>query len=217
MIALTYIRTPCPTVSGITTTLHLDLQKPEILPLFSSSNLSSLSKLQVDSTKDLQALRSAISAHLRRDRLGRGLLRRLGFSRWSSNRLGLGGHREVLGLNGWLHLRLGDCGAGHLGHLGRRKRATVVNVLLGLGAVVTQALLHQTLCMGRTLASKFFQLIGLLMESLLGALNLGIDQFAVADVNERTNVDDGGGEQRQSPEWEELDEEVGNESSRERL
>lgn len=88
---------------------------------------------------------------------------------------------------------------------------------MGLVAIVTNALLDQARCMGGALVSKVLQLISLLVESLLGVLDLGIDGFAVVDVDERTEIGNGNGEQRQSPEWEEPDEPVGSKRSRERL
>lgn len=158
-----------------------------------------------------------LECHLRQQRLTR-----LGFLlglRDRHNRISLRCHGKILSLDRWLG---GVClllyRAGHLSHIGRRRsRATVVDVLGSFVAVVSKALFHQAGCVVGALASEFLQVVDLFAEGLLRVVNLRIDDFAVADVDERADVDSGSTDQRQSPEWEDSDESVRDESSGESL
>ena len=67
------------------------------------------------------------------------------------------------------------------------------------------------------MTSELFQVVDLLVDGFLGNLNLRIDELAVGNVNERTNVYDGCRNQRQSPDRKEFDEPVRDESSGECL
>lgn len=146
----------------------------------------------------------------RRDRLNR--LYRL-------NHLGgglkLGGFREVLGLDCGLRDRLSLDGGGGLGHLGGSGAAA--NVLLGLVAVLVHVLLQGTGGVGGTLAGKILELVGLGADNLLKAGDLLVDDFAVADVHERSEVGNGHGDNGETPERNETDEPVASEGSSESL
>lgn len=93
----------------------------------------------------------------------------------------------------------------------------MTNVLLSLGAVVTDVLLHETGGMMGTLLSKVLQLVGLGVDHPMDILDLSINDFAVFNVDERPEIGDGDSNQRQSPEWEELDQPVGSKGGREGL
>lgn len=140
------------------------------------------------------------------------LLLDLSFS--SSNWVGLGSAREVLSLDGWLR-GLGGGWSGQLG--GRRSRATVVNIRCGLVTVVSKTLRHQTLSMRGVVTSLLLQLVCLVVENLLSVLDMSVNKLAVGNVDKREQVNNTRCDQRQSPQREELDEEIGDEGSDECL
>lgn len=131
------------------------------------------------------------------------------------NGLDLGGFGEVLGLDCGLGDRLGLDRGGDLGHLGGSRAAA--NVLLGLVAVLAHVLLHDTGGVGGTLSGKVLELVGLGADNLLQVGNLLIDNLAVADVHERSEVSHGHGDDGQTPKRNETDEPVASEGSSEGL
>lgn len=134
------------------------------------------------------------------------------------NGLDLGSLREVLGLDDGLGVgialdnRRDELSLGRLG----RSRATA-NVLLGLGAVVTNVLLHQTGSVGGVLAGHVLQLVGLRADDSLEVCDLLIDDLAVADVHKRAEVGGGDGDHSKSPDRNEADQPVASEGSGESL
>jgi hypothetical protein len=67
------------------------------------------------------------------------------------------------------------------------------------------------------LLGKTLDLGGLFASDLATLLELSIDDFLVLDVDKRGEVGDESGDQSQAPERNELDEEVRNQRSKERL
>lgn len=137
---------------------------------------------------------------------------------WLRNGLGngldLGSFWEVLSLDHGLWVRITLDNRRHqlsLGHF-RRGRATA-NVLLSLGAVVANILLHQTGSMRGPLAGKVFQLVGLGADDSLEVRDLLINDLTVADIHERTEVGGGDGDHGKSPDWNEADQPVTGEGS----
>jgi hypothetical protein len=133
------------------------------------------------------------------------------------NGLSLGGFGEVGGLElgraDWLDL---DCWSWGLDSLWGC-RAAVANVLVGLGAVVVGILLHQSGGTGSLLVGEFLSMVGLGVDKLLDLGNLLIDDFTVADVDQRSEVSDGCAEQGKAPDRDNLDEPVGKEGRNESL
>jgi hypothetical protein len=68
-----------------------------------------------------------------------------------------------------------------------------------------------------TLFSKVLQLVGLGVNHPMDILDLSINDFAVVNVDERAQIGDGDSNQRQPPQWEELDQPVGSKGGREGL
>lgn len=84
----------------------------------------------------------------------------------------------------------------------------MADVLLGLGAVVSDILLHQAGSVRGVLAGEILQLVGLGADDGLGIANLLVNDLAVADVDKRSEVGDIESNQSQSPERNETDEPV---------
>ena len=61
------------------------------------------------------------------------------------------------------------------------------------------------------MASELLDLLGLLIYNTGGMGNLIVDKLLVGLVNERSEEEDGGGEEAETPEWNDLDEVVGDE------
>lgn len=66
-------------------------------------------------------------------------------------------------------------------------------------------------------SGQIADLRGLLGDDLLGVGDVVVDEVLVGDVDERGEVDDGGGDESQAPVWGDLDEEVGEEGGEEGL
>lgn len=67
------------------------------------------------------------------------------------------------------------------------------------------------------LSCHVFDLLALLGDHVSSVLELSIDDFLVLDVDERTKVDGKSCDQGKTPEWNELDQEIGNEGGNESL
>ena len=72
-------------------------------------------------------------------------------------------------------------GFGHLG--GRRAAFGGTHVLLGLGAIFPNILLHDLGGMSGLLSSHLLHLIGLGVERLMGKLDLAVDELAIVDID----------------------------------
>lgn len=148
------------------------------------------------------------------------------------NGSGLGSRREVLGLDNGLSNGSSEALQGlSLGRLGNDLvldradnsgslwggGAAGADVSLGLGAVFADILLHQTGGLGGALTSQIAELVGLVVDDFLGVNNLLVDEFAVADVDEGSEVGGGHGNNGQAPEGNEANQPVASESSSEGL
>ena len=71
--------------------------------------------------------------------------------------------------------------------------------------------------MDRSLFDQVLQLVGLRVDDGLDFLNTSINDLTVVHIDERTDVGNGDGDQRQSPEGEELDQPVGIQGSKKGL
>jgi hypothetical protein len=116
-----------------------------------------------------------------------------------------GSSREVL----TLHL---------VADLGRGRTSTVgVDSLLSLVRVILRQALNRVGGVGGMLAGKILDLLSLSIDQVVALLKLSIDGLLVLDVNEGSEVSNGGGNQSQAPERDELDEEVRNQGCKECL
>lgn len=84
-------------------------------------------------------------------------------------------------------------------------------------AVLANVLLHDTSGVRGTLTGNVLQLVGLGADDILDVGNLLINDFAVADVHERSEVGHSHGNDEQTPEGDESDKPVARESSSEGL
>jgi hypothetical protein len=155
------------------------------------------------------------------------LLRRGGSARLLENRVGLvkgsgrgsgvlgGGCRGVALLNG----SAGDLVGGLLADVslvdGGLLGATDVllsqaDVLRGYGAGSFHGLVG-------VLGGDLTELLGLLVGDLSGVVEVSVDELPVGDVDQRSEVDDAGGDEEQAPFGSDLDEEVADQSSEESL
>ena len=131
--------------------------------------------------------------------------------------LHLGRVREVRGLDirGRRH-RFGR-GVGVVARLGRLRRRGTAHILLCLGAVVIDILLHHASSISGVLAGNTLQLMSLVVDNGLGVGNVGVDELAVVDVDQRTQVSTGNGDEGETPQRQPLDQPVGRECGRESL
>jgi hypothetical protein len=67
------------------------------------------------------------------------------------------------------------------------------------------------------LGGDFAELLSLLVGDLSGVVEVGVDELLVGDVDQRSEVDDAGGDEEQAPLGSDLDEEVADQSSEESL
>lgn len=67
------------------------------------------------------------------------------------------------------------------------------------------------------LGSNVFDLLALLADQVSSILELSIDNLLVLDVDERAKVDSNRGDQGEAPEWNELDQEIGDKGGDESL
>lgn len=147
---------------------------------------------------------------LSRRRLG-GLLNRSG---GSAGLLG-GGSIGVALLNGRAGGLLGSLLAHvalvHSGLLG------TTHVLLGHGNVLRSSGGGGLESLVGVLSGNLAELRGLLVGELGGVVEVAVDQFLVLDVDQRSEVDDAGGEEQETPLGSDLDEEVADEGGEESL
>lgn len=101
----------------------------------------------------------------------------------------------------------------------RRGRAATVLVdsLLRLRSVLLGVALHSLGSISSVLVGKTLDLSCLLASNLSTLLQLSINDFFVLDVDERSEVGDESSDQGQAPEWDKLDEVVGDQGSEESL
>jgi hypothetical protein len=66
-------------------------------------------------------------------------------------------------------------------------------------------------------AGEILDLLGLLVDDVGSMLKLAVNQLFVGLVNEGSKEEDGGREEGKTPEWDNLDEVVGDESTEESL
>ena len=103
-------------------------------------------------------------------------------------------------------------GRGHAG-IGR----ATADDLLGLGGVVTHVLLGELGSVGGVLLGDGPQLGGLGVDDVARLLQVAVDELLVGGVDERSEEDDGGGDQGEAPVRDNLDQEVGEEGTKESL
>jgi hypothetical protein len=113
----------------------------------------------------------------------------------------LGRSREVLLLN----LRRGGASA------------VLADRLLGLGGVLLGEALNGLGSVTSVLVGEALELGSLLVGNVVTLLELGVNDLLVLEVDKRTKVGDDGCDQGQSPERNELDEEVRDQGSKEGL
>jgi hypothetical protein len=111
--------------------------------------------------------------------------------------------RETLGL--LLSLRGNRASTVRVDGLGRLRRVLLSVSLNSLG------------CISGVLRGKIPELRSLLVGDVVALVELTINGVLVLDVDERAQVSNGSGNQRQAPERNELDEEVRDEGSKEGL
>lgn len=123
---------------------------------------------------------------------------------WGS---GVGSSEAVL----WL---AGDWGSNWSGssrwaRLGSRWRngavANIADHLLGLGAVITNVLLGNRGSTSSVLSSERLDLVCLLVGDVLGIVDVVVDKLLVVLVDQWREEYNGGSNQRQAPEWNNLD------------
>lgn len=95
--------------------------------------------------------------------------------------------------------------------------AVLVNGLLGLGRGLLGVSLDSLHGVSSMLVSKTLDLLGLLVGNVVALLQLSINDLLVLDVDEGTEEGNECRDQSQAPERDELDEEVGDEGSKEHL
>lgn len=99
----------------------------------------------------------------------------------------------------------------------RRGRAAAVEVVLGLGGVVTSILLERVGRAAGVLASEILDLVGLGADDAGGVVDVTVNKLLVVQVDEGTEVDDSGTDEGKAPERKPLDEPVGEEGGKEGL
>ena len=62
-------------------------------------------------------------------------------------------------------------------------------------------------------AGELLDLLGLLVDDVRSILEVVVDELLICLVNERAEEEDRGGEEAEAPEWDNLDQVVGQESS----
>lgn len=113
---------------------------------------------------------------------------------------------------------LGGSGELLLLDLGGGGSSTVlVDGLLRLIGILSSIVLESLGCISGLLRGEIFDLIRLLGGHLAGVFELSIDSILVLNVYKRAEVGNRGGDQSQAPERNELDEEVGDQRSKECL
>jgi hypothetical protein len=95
--------------------------------------------------------------------------------------------------------------------------AVVVDRVLCLGGVSLGVALDSLCGVSGVLGTEVLDLCRLLVGNVVALLKLGVNDLLVLDVDERTQVGNNGGDERQAPQRDELDEEVGDERSKESL
>lgn len=132
------------------------------------------------------------------------------------NRRGGLGRLEVL-LRGSREIRVlhsGGRGGGRCSACGRSRGLAATEQLLSLGGVVAHVLLGNLGSLGSVGAGKLSKLFGLCSHNVLGVLKVVVDQLLVGRVDQRHSEQEGGGEERKSPVWDDLHEPVGEEGAK---
>lgn len=132
-----------------------------------------------------------------------------------SHRGGLG-RLEVL-LRGSREIRVlhsAGGGGGWCSACGRSRGLTATEQLLSLGGVVAHVLLGNLGGLGSVGTGNLSKLLGLCSHNVLGVLQVVVDQLLVGRVNQRNSEQEGGGEERKSPVWDNLHEPVGEEGAK---
>lgn len=112
-------------------------------------------------------------------------------------------------------LRFDRCVGRWLGTIDfRRSRAatSTTDILLSLGAVVSSVRFDSLMGTCGMVASEVLELIGLGVGDFGGVLDVVINELLVGHVDQGTHVDAGDCDEGQAPEWNDLDEPVGEKS-----
>lgn len=120
----------------------------------------------------------------------------------------LRGGREVR----FVHRGGGRRGRGRGRGRGARGLATAEH-LLGLGSVVSHKLLGHLSGVGGVCTGDALELFSLGANNILCILNVVIDQLLVGGVDQGHSKEEGGGNERKAPVWDDLDEPVRQESA----
>jgi hypothetical protein len=88
---------------------------------------------------------------------------------------------------------------------------------LGLGSVVSSITLDCIRGVGGVLSGKVLDLRCLGTDHLVGVFEVGINDFLVGDVDQWCKIEGRDANERQSPEWDNLDEPVGDQGAKEGL
>ena len=100
----------------------------------------------------------------------------------------------------------------------RRDGATAAtDHLLSLGSIVSSELLCALGGSCGVVARELLDLLGLCVDHVGGILEVVVDELLVRLVDERGEEEDGGGDEGETPEWDDLDQIVRQESSDEGL
>jgi hypothetical protein len=140
----------------------------------------------------------------------------LGSCSWHGLEFLLWRSREVLTLVSRDILLLNRSGFS-LGDGGRDRAASATNHLLSPGSIVSCILLCSLGGSGGMVASELLDLLGLGVDDVGCVLDVVVDELLVRLVDERGEEDDRGADQGEAPEWDDLDQVVGEESANEGL
>jgi hypothetical protein len=137
-----------------------------------------------------------------------------GLSSWHRLELLLRRSREILAFVSRDVLLHGGLSFGD----GRGDRAAAAtDHLLSLGRVFSNILLCSLGGSCGVVACELLDLLGLLVDHVGGVLEVVVDKLLVGLIDERAEEEDGCGDQGKAPEWDDLDQVVGQESSDEGL
>lgn len=132
-----------------------------------------------------------------------------------------GGSLEILLRRGGEILTLVGGGVNLRGFCGGNRRGgattSIANILLSLGRVVPNILLCGISGARSVVASELLDLLGLLVDNIGGVGDVVIDELLVGFVNERSHEQDRRGDESKTPQWDDLDQVVGEEGTKESL
>ena len=125
----------------------------------------------------------------------------------------------LLRRGGEIFTLVGGVNLGGLRGGNRRSGATTstANILLSLGRVVPNILLCGIGGAGSVVAGELLDLLGLLVDNVGGVGDVVVDELLVGLVYERSHEQDRRGDESKTPQWDDLDQVVGEEGTKESL